>query len=649
MAYGRLEVYWPDGRLETYMLETDTVSVGRAEGNTISLDTETISRYHFSIVREDERITLTDLDSANGTFVDGRPLKSNEPFELDNIEEIMLGSLRIIFRMVDDSPTLSMEADLDSTQRIEGQETQIRLEMDKTELSVWPASSSSTELAITNLGVETRELAIRISGMPSGWLRLTRPEVELDPGETAYILLRILPPRRPNTVPQNYQLSIEISPVEHPELSIAGILNVDVYPYSGFGMAIGEQIDDGEPVPVYLHNQGSGVMRVTLRAYDKKKLLKFTLPHSAIELQPGQRLRIDLEIEAIAPPMTGSIKTYPFIAEVKSHDSSKFVAAVEGHVAIAPRIPLWAALSGLGISVAIIILAILALFGSFQPKNPSINSVVFNQTQLEQGQDLIITIDTENAKIIDILVGGDSYQPDVEDTIEVIADTSELEGDVDIRVVARNGELSASVEDSVTVYIPVAEGTFTISPPQLVRYTVNTLTISWDIPGAIVVRISGLSEFSNNLYKSSDEYPASHTLPPIGGIPTESLELTLYAEDVVGNSIEMNRVEPIIDPQCTALAEISLYEGPNERYQQVATVPQNTIVTVTAQDADTGWLRVLLSGDIRGWGHHDMFTCAETFNVADLVQEVNIPELPTEVPTLVPTATPELETTEESG
>ena len=314
MAYGRLEVYWPDGRLETYMLETDTVSVGRAEGNTISLDTETISRYHFSIVREDERITLTDLDSANGTFVDGTPLKSNEPFELANVEEIMLGSLRIIFRAVDDTQTLSMEADLDSTQRIEGQETQIRLEMDKADLSVWPASSSSTELAITNLGAETRTLAIRVGGMPSGWLRLTRPEIELDPGETAYILLRIIPPRRPNTVPQAYQLSIEVAPIEHPDLTIVGTLNVDVYPYSGFGMAVGQQLDDGEPVPVYLHNQDSGTMRVSLRAYDKKKALKFALPNSAIELQAGQRLRIDLGVEAINPPLTGNIKIYSFIA-----------------------------------------------------------------------------------------------------------------------------------------------------------------------------------------------------------------------------------------------------------------------------------------------------------------------------------------------
>jgi pSer/pThr/pTyr-binding forkhead associated (FHA) protein len=169
MTYGRLEVYWPDGRLETYMLEADTVSVGRAEGNTITLDTETISRYHFSIVREDEeRVSITDLDSANGTFVDGTPLKANEPFELADVEEIMLGSLRIIFRLGDDTATISLETDLDSTQRIEGKEGQFRLDMDKAELKVWPASSSSTELAITNLGAETRTLAIRVSGMPSG-------------------------------------------------------------------------------------------------------------------------------------------------------------------------------------------------------------------------------------------------------------------------------------------------------------------------------------------------------------------------------------------------------------------------------------------------------------------------------------------------
>ena len=68
-VFGRFDVYFPDGRVETYSLEGDTVSVGRAEGNTIALDTDTISRYHFSVTNKDGVVNLTDLDSANGTYL----------------------------------------------------------------------------------------------------------------------------------------------------------------------------------------------------------------------------------------------------------------------------------------------------------------------------------------------------------------------------------------------------------------------------------------------------------------------------------------------------------------------------------------------------------------------------------------------------
>jgi pSer/pThr/pTyr-binding forkhead associated (FHA) protein len=647
MAYGRLEVYWPNGHLETHLLETNTVSVGRAEGNTITLDTETISRYHFSIVREAERVTITDLDSANGTFVDGKPLSSNEPFELDSVEEIMIGSLRIIFRMLDDSLTAAMETDLESTQRIEREDTQIRLEMDRAELKVWPASSSSTELAITNLGDKTRVLGIRISGMPSGWLRLTRPEVELDSNETAYILLRVLPPRRPNTVPQQYHLSIEVAPIEDPDLSVSGTLDVEVNPYVGFGMAIGKQVDDGEPIPLYLHNQGSGILRVSLRAYDKQNLLNFNLPQTALELQAGQRLRVDLNIAAKSPPITGNAKAYSFIAEVKSHDASGFIAATEGKITIAPRIPLWGMIAGFGIAISIIIIAFWALTGLLTPREPVIHSIAFNEAQLEQGSPLEITIDAENVKTFEVLVNGQVYEAVAEaDKTTITIDTSSYEGDVKIEVFGRNGEYNISEVRYITVFVPITEGTFTIEPEQLVRYTVNTLSISWDIPGAVLVRISGLSDFTNNRLQPSTEYAGTFTLNGIGGIPTEALELTLYAEDQAGNSIEMNLVEPVIDPQCTALAEIALREGPDERYQQVATVPQNTMVVVTAQDADAGWLRVLLAGDVRGWGSRHLFACADTFDLVDLRTEFNVPELPTDAPTLVPTAVPSPEATE---
>lgn len=638
MAYGRLEVYWPDGRLETYLLEEDTVSVGRAEGNIIELETDSLSRYHFSLVRDGDSVTINDLESANGTFVDGMQLRANEPHLLGDVEEIMVGSLRIIFRQVDNSPTMMVSTLDDETQQMEIGEAQVRVDIDYKELKVWPAASSSAELSITNLGDTTREFSIQVTGLPSGWLRITRPEVELDSNETAYILLNVKPPRRPNTLPQKYDVTIEVTPVSQPTLVVHTSIDVEIKPYSGFGMAVGNQVNADEPVPVFLHNQGSGVMRFILTARDSNNALVFQTPKTPLELKAGQRLRVDLKVDAKSPPLIGQAKTYPFVIQVQSQDASHFIAMNDASVRIAPRIPTWGAIAAAGITLSVLILGLLAVLGVLNPPDPNIQSLSVSSDQVAQGEVLTIFIDAEDTDSLDVLVNQFAIQNNLSGETESLEiDTSELDGSVEIMVIARNGE--RSTRDTVTsfVYVPIALNSFEANPNPLIANTVNTLTISWDVAGAAFVRISGLSDFTNNLIQSSTEYGAVHTLEGIGGIPTNTLNLTLYAEDQSGESIETQLTVPLIDPVCTSLNEIALHEGPDSRYQQVGTIPIASSVVVLAQDADAAWLRVRLPENIRGWSPREAFTCAENFDLADLRTEINVPELPPPTPEVTAT------------
>ena len=48
------------------------ITIGREEGNTIQLNDERVSRCHLKIQQDSERIVLTDLDSTNGTKVNGQ-------------------------------------------------------------------------------------------------------------------------------------------------------------------------------------------------------------------------------------------------------------------------------------------------------------------------------------------------------------------------------------------------------------------------------------------------------------------------------------------------------------------------------------------------------------------------------------------------
>src|SRR3954465_4766594 len=51
------------------------VTIGREEGNTVQLNDERISRYHIKIQEDSAKLVLTDLESTNGTRVNGEDVQ----------------------------------------------------------------------------------------------------------------------------------------------------------------------------------------------------------------------------------------------------------------------------------------------------------------------------------------------------------------------------------------------------------------------------------------------------------------------------------------------------------------------------------------------------------------------------------------------
>ena len=51
------------------------ITIGREEGNTIQLNDERVSRYHIKIQEDNDKLVLTDLESTNGTKVNGEDIQ----------------------------------------------------------------------------------------------------------------------------------------------------------------------------------------------------------------------------------------------------------------------------------------------------------------------------------------------------------------------------------------------------------------------------------------------------------------------------------------------------------------------------------------------------------------------------------------------
>jgi hypothetical protein len=79
---------------ETFVLEEERITIGRSPDCEIFLDDVTVSRKHAVVGRSDDRFTIADEGSLNGTFVNKKRVESAE---LENGDEIQVGKYRMTF------------------------------------------------------------------------------------------------------------------------------------------------------------------------------------------------------------------------------------------------------------------------------------------------------------------------------------------------------------------------------------------------------------------------------------------------------------------------------------------------------------------------------------------------------------------------
>ena len=206
-----------------------------------------------------------------------------------------------------------------------------------------------------------------------------------------------------------------------------------------------------------------------------------------------------------------------------------------------------------------------------------------------------------------------------------------------ITLTAASGSRETEASQTVEVYKPVTISTFTVDPPRVVLYVAQTITITWNAPGASTTQITGLDNFSNTPLDPS--YPAAATITSVG-IPRGPMTITLTAQNE-DTSVQQPFPLEVIPPQCSASGgDVPLRIAPVTSEQVIATIPSGTTVVVDAQDALSQWLRVQLTGGAHGWGERTAFTCADTFSVDDLFKELIVPTARPEFTIVPPLGTP---------
>ncbi len=85
-------------KFDTIEIKDYPFFIGTAKNNLgYSLINTAVSRYHAKLEKDESRFILTDLDSTNGTFVNGRKLMPNENLEIKQGDAVSFANIGYIF------------------------------------------------------------------------------------------------------------------------------------------------------------------------------------------------------------------------------------------------------------------------------------------------------------------------------------------------------------------------------------------------------------------------------------------------------------------------------------------------------------------------------------------------------------------------
>lgn len=100
----RLTVFHDKSRVREVVLRRDTI-IGRARDCNLRIPVEDVSRHHCQIRLTETEVFLKDLESANGTLLDGQPIPTDTDVQLPSGSDITVGPVRFLVQVNhDDTP-----------------------------------------------------------------------------------------------------------------------------------------------------------------------------------------------------------------------------------------------------------------------------------------------------------------------------------------------------------------------------------------------------------------------------------------------------------------------------------------------------------------------------------------------------------------
>ncbi len=218
-AFAQVVVTPSDGEPRTYPLDQPQIRVGRAPENDLVLPSRGVSHFHALLAQTPQGWHITDLDSTNGVFLDGRKLTPQQPTPwppqaMVRISDNWLQLLPGIADPARQSPGASPAA---SEWAPPPKPPRVRVRLPVSRLTIAPGASAALTVLVHNQGDLADSFSVTVEGLAHSWLPARAPLVKLAVGEQREVTIPIQPPRekaQPGVYPFLVQVTSQVGPEE---------------------------------------------------------------------------------------------------------------------------------------------------------------------------------------------------------------------------------------------------------------------------------------------------------------------------------------------------------------------------------------------------------------------------------------------------
>lgn len=342
----------PGHPASTVPLTQAVVTLGRHADNEIVLPAEGVSRHHSRLQATALGWELVDLGGINGTFLNDRRLRAEDPTPVAPGSRIRIGPYELTLQGPEiavyeqEAPTYQQSQpslggttpQMTPTQIVTSQPLGLFLPSDQ--ISVDPGQQVQFKVEVVNRSQVDDRVSLRVHGLPGSWAMPPGEFKNLPAGETIQLGITIRPPKHRSTPTGRQRFRIELVSQRQPDVKVGTTASLIIGTFVAFEANLDtNQIRLPGSVTVSVHNTGNAPGDFSVVARDRQGGLRFKGERGRIRLQPGQVANVELALEAERSSWLGTGELYPFEVAVASAAGGR--QTMSGEAQAGSNIPPW--------------------------------------------------------------------------------------------------------------------------------------------------------------------------------------------------------------------------------------------------------------------------------------------------------------------